>query len=130
MNRERHEASSVSQGNWLARKDSNLQSPDPESGALPFGHSPAARAQSTPSLAERSIGPPGSGEGRLGGRVSDGLLHVGAKLAPDGDLQRLVHWPAEALDGCPNDVRPSRGVRLAVLEALREWRTTAVSGPS
>ncbi len=25
---------------WLARKDSNLQSPDPESGALPFGHSP------------------------------------------------------------------------------------------
>ena len=26
---------------WLARKDSNLQSPDPESGALPFGHSPA-----------------------------------------------------------------------------------------
>lgn len=28
---------------WLARKDSNLQSPDPESGALPFGHSPARR---------------------------------------------------------------------------------------
>jgi hypothetical protein len=27
-------------GGWLARKDSNLQSPDPESGALPFGHSP------------------------------------------------------------------------------------------
>ena len=26
---------------WLAREDSNLQSPDPESGALPFGHSPA-----------------------------------------------------------------------------------------
>ena len=26
---------------WLARKDSNLQSPDPESGALPLGHSPA-----------------------------------------------------------------------------------------
>ena len=25
---------------WLVRKDSNLQSPDPESGALPFGHSP------------------------------------------------------------------------------------------
>ena len=28
---------------WLARKDSNLQSPDPESGALPLGHSPANR---------------------------------------------------------------------------------------
>src|SRR5450759_773607 len=27
-------------GVWLARKDSNLQSPDPESGALPLGHSP------------------------------------------------------------------------------------------
>src|SRR4051812_20659366 len=26
---------------WLASKDSNLESPDPESGALPFGHSPA-----------------------------------------------------------------------------------------
>ena len=25
---------------WLASKDSNLESPDPESGALPFGHSP------------------------------------------------------------------------------------------
>ncbi len=27
---------------WLARKDSNLRSPDPESGALPLGHSPLA----------------------------------------------------------------------------------------
>jgi hypothetical protein len=32
---------SASAVNWLARKDSNLQSPDPESGALPLGHSPA-----------------------------------------------------------------------------------------
>jgi hypothetical protein len=31
-------------GDWLARKDSNLQSPDPESGALPFGHSPPGRS--------------------------------------------------------------------------------------
>ena len=30
-------------GNWLARKDSNLRSPDPESGALPLGHSPVLR---------------------------------------------------------------------------------------
>src|SRR4029079_15995745 len=29
-----------SAGVWLARKDSNLRSPDPESGALPLGHSP------------------------------------------------------------------------------------------
>src|SRR5512132_3857504 len=35
-------------GSWLARKDSNLQSPDPESGALPFGHSPAALRDFTP----------------------------------------------------------------------------------
>ncbi len=27
-------------GSWLGRKDSNLRSPDPESGALPLGHSP------------------------------------------------------------------------------------------
>ena len=38
---------------WLARKDSNLQSPDPESGALPFGHSPATGPDDT-------TGPPGS----------------------------------------------------------------------
>lgn len=30
----------VRRRNWLARKDSNLRSPDPESGALPLGHSP------------------------------------------------------------------------------------------
>jgi hypothetical protein len=27
---------------WLARKDSNLRSPDPESGALPLSHAPAS----------------------------------------------------------------------------------------
>jgi hypothetical protein len=32
---------------WLARKDSNLQSPDPESGALPLGHSPVRPADDT-----------------------------------------------------------------------------------
>jgi hypothetical protein len=31
----------IARESWLARKDSNLQSPDPESGALPLGHSPA-----------------------------------------------------------------------------------------
>jgi hypothetical protein len=34
-------------GDWLARKDSNLQSPDPESGALPLGHSPAMPLQAS-----------------------------------------------------------------------------------
>jgi hypothetical protein len=26
---------------WLARQDSNLEPPDPESGAIPLGHAPA-----------------------------------------------------------------------------------------
>ena len=43
---------------WLARKDSNLQSPDPESGALPFGHSPAMRRRGAGRiLAHRSDSP-------------------------------------------------------------------------
>ena len=35
-------------GRWLARKDSNLRSPDPESGALPLGHSPVDAAGMIP----------------------------------------------------------------------------------
>src|SRR5829696_5868502 len=35
---------------WLARKDSNLRSPDPESGALPLGHSPMSGAHSSARL--------------------------------------------------------------------------------
>src|SRR5436190_12451543 len=30
-----------SPGSWLARQDSNLEPPDPESGALPLSHAPA-----------------------------------------------------------------------------------------
>jgi hypothetical protein len=33
---------------WLARKDSNLRSPDPESGALPLGHSPMPERSPNP----------------------------------------------------------------------------------
>jgi hypothetical protein len=33
---------------WLARKDSNLRSPDPESGALPLSHAPVLRARTRP----------------------------------------------------------------------------------
>src|ERR1035437_1796933 len=43
----------VKLGVWLARKDSNLQSPDPESGALPLGHSPASRAKSYQEMTRR-----------------------------------------------------------------------------
>src|SRR5688572_20278387 len=32
---------------WLARQDSNLEPPDPESGALPLSHAPASRVQSS-----------------------------------------------------------------------------------
>src|SRR5688500_16592401 len=39
---------------WLGRKDSNLRSPDPESGALPLGHSPIARAEPGKGLYPRS----------------------------------------------------------------------------
>ncbi len=35
-------------GNWLARQDSNLEPPDPESGALPLSHAPAAGRHDTP----------------------------------------------------------------------------------
>jgi hypothetical protein len=41
---------------WLARKDSNLQSPDPESGALPLGHSPAAQGEILAGMAGRRPG--------------------------------------------------------------------------
>ena len=34
-------------GDWLGRKDSNLRSPDPESGALPLGHTPARPGDSS-----------------------------------------------------------------------------------
>ena len=80
---------------WLARKDSNLQSPDPESGALPFGHSPAARGivrrgatltQSAPS------GAPNAGEATIG-RISRyflrlGTLGFGGPVALAGYMQR------------------------------------------
>src|SRR5712691_10220879 len=43
---------------WLARKDSNLRSPDPESGALPLGHSPVERRDDTRRLHDRTFGSP------------------------------------------------------------------------
>src|SRR6185436_12406012 len=36
-----------SRGSWLARQDSNLEPPDPESGALPLSHAPAAVGHSS-----------------------------------------------------------------------------------
>src|SRR3954470_6591247 len=32
---------------WLARQDSNLEPPDPESGAIPLGHAPAGSGDFT-----------------------------------------------------------------------------------
>src|SRR5512146_2032058 len=56
-------------GSWLARKDSNLQSPDPESGALPLGHSPAMPASGRPkSTASVTDGSTGGAAGAVGGR--------------------------------------------------------------
>ena len=54
-------------GSWLARKISNLRSPDPESGALPLGHSPVgARPRVIPHrpLPTLRAGGPGPGDGR------------------------------------------------------------------
>src|SRR5206468_12766988 len=34
-------------GSWLARQDSNLEPPDPESGALPLSHAPTTAGHST-----------------------------------------------------------------------------------
>src|SRR3972149_3889182 len=46
---------------WLARKDSNLRSPDPESGALPLGHSPVNAAGMGPRKAPATRQAPGDG---------------------------------------------------------------------
>jgi hypothetical protein len=60
---------------WLGRKDSNLRSPDPESGALPLGHTPARYAQ-----IERRSGPNVTTEAVRGSSrsLSDGRLRLRA----------------------------------------------------
>ena len=82
-------------GIWLARKDSNLQSPDPESGALPFGHSPAARGivRRGASLTESAVpGAPNADQATIG-RISRyflrlGTLGFGGPVALAGYMQR------------------------------------------
>jgi chromate transporter len=82
-------------GGWLARKDSNLQSPDPESGALPFGHSPAARGivRRGASLTESAVpGAPNAEQATIG-RISRyflrlGTLGFGGPVALAGYMQR------------------------------------------
>ena len=66
---------------WLARKDSNLQSPDPESGALPLGHSPA-RGQV---YARRPL-PPARRIRRLASTSSSDLSTSFQRVAPDARL--------------------------------------------
>ena len=53
---------------WLARKDSNLQSPDPESGALPLSHAPALGPRLV--LADRDFDPSAATLRRLNPGVS------------------------------------------------------------
>ena len=80
---------------WLARKDSNLQSPDPESGALPFGHSPAARGivRRGASLTEFAVpGAPNADQATIG-RITRyflrlGTLGFGGPVALAGYMQR------------------------------------------
>ena len=52
------ESSIATRRRWLARKDSNLRSPDPESGALPLGHSPVVEAPVRARPSESSAGRP------------------------------------------------------------------------
>jgi hypothetical protein len=63
----------VPAADWLGRKDSNLRSPDPESGALPLGHSPVDEPDSCsdrahhPSSHLRFSGESGAHPGRESG---------------------------------------------------------------
>src|SRR4051794_13957999 len=74
---------------WLARKDSNLRSPDPESGALPLGHSPVG-SRSVPDSGFRPAG--GTFElgdsGVLGGH--HGTMHGRSRARPLAPLLTLV----------------------------------------
>ena len=83
------------QWSWLARKDSNLQSPDPESGALPFGHSPAARGivRRGASLTESGLTGATNADRATIGRISRyflrlGTLGFGGPVALAGYMQR------------------------------------------
>src|SRR4051794_22843183 len=64
-----------SRGSWLARQDSNLEPPDPESGALPLSHAPAAGAI-VPDTRQRHP--------RVGWPVR--VAQVGPTTAPGADL--------------------------------------------
>ncbi len=74
-------------GGWLARKDSNLQPPDPESGALPLSHSPARPVAGIRSLPCRR---------RLLNRPSPSV--VGAAVRPS----------SQAVERPTRDSRPDR----------------------
>ncbi len=67
---------------WLARKDSNLRSPDPESGALPLGHSP-------PRCPESSARSPGDPESLARSRVGSAF---GLARSRDIGRKALSWW--------------------------------------
>ena len=100
-----------SRGHWLARKDSNLRSPDPESGALPLGHSPVEPRP----FYRRGPGPACSATLRPVDQQETGPDVVTSDLPRPLDPQSPIPpTPATPADG---PARPSRYVP-AVLDAL------------
>ena len=111
-------------GRWLARKDSNLQSPDPESGALPFGHSPACRGRrmgrtgrSLDDAVEEGLLPVAGRafdleqasfrrEAARGGEAGEGAVRRDHPMARDDDRERV---PAERRADLARPVRPADG---------------------
>ena len=80
---------------WLARQDSNLEPPDPESGALPLSHAPAAAAHSTPA-------------------ASWVLLHLLGSDRSSRPRSRRLHALSREADPCPGALSVRQG-RLASL---------------
>src|SRR3954463_365513 len=106
---------------WLARKDSNLQSPDPESGALPLGHSPVepvvGDAEATPSrpaaAAARYESPPTPGTPE---DVAPGVTRSKSKPAP------------AAIDNSRSGDQPSHVPSRSVVSSFGDSPQSAAGG--
>ncbi len=117
--------------NWLARKDSNLQSPDPESGALPLGHSPVPERSPNlvrPTFRDESVahsGLPSLPPTALTARMSPRSRSHQCKEAEPGNpvvsIDGLVDLPSSA----PTTVvaRQHRSVLLLCANAREPART-------
>ena len=64
---------------WLARQDSNLEPPDPESGAIPLGHAPAMPSRAPMSL-PRGTRPRRHGAGPCAWTLAQVSLSVSVRL--------------------------------------------------